>query len=180
MYSKRQKVNIDDTRFIFDTNFSGDPNRDRFGSDTRKVNVVIPTEEQAQQLIDMGVNVRMTKPNPERTYDEPFVPTYFVPVIINLKSNWPPHVYWITTNGKRILCTEDTISQLDFIRVKNVCVQATLFEQKRDPGKFSLYADVMYVEQDVDADPYADRYARYAVPEVGNDAQPNDPNDLPF
>ena len=25
MYTKRQKVNIDDTRFIFTTNFSGDP-----------------------------------------------------------------------------------------------------------------------------------------------------------
>lgn len=33
MYTKRQKVNIDDTRFIFTTNFSGDPSRDRFGSD---------------------------------------------------------------------------------------------------------------------------------------------------
>lgn len=30
MYTKRQKVNIDDTRFIFTTNFSGDPSRDRF------------------------------------------------------------------------------------------------------------------------------------------------------
>ena len=45
MYTKRQKVNIDDTRFIFTTNFSGDPERDRFGSDQRRVNVVIPTEE---------------------------------------------------------------------------------------------------------------------------------------
>ena len=44
MYQKRQKVNIDDTRFIFTTNFSGDPSRDRFGSDQRRVNVVIPTE----------------------------------------------------------------------------------------------------------------------------------------
>ena len=50
MYTKRQKVNIDDTRFIFTTNFSGDPERDRFGSDQRRVNVVIPTEELAQHL----------------------------------------------------------------------------------------------------------------------------------
>lgn len=52
MYTKRQKVNIDDTRFIFQTNFSGDPERDRFGSDQRRVNVVIPTEELAQHLLD--------------------------------------------------------------------------------------------------------------------------------
>ena len=43
MYTKHQKVNIDDTRFIFTTNFSGDSSRDRFGSDKRRVNVVIPT-----------------------------------------------------------------------------------------------------------------------------------------
>ena len=51
----KAKVNIDNTRFIFDTNFSGDPNRDRYGSSRRRVNVVVPTQEQAQQLIDMGV-----------------------------------------------------------------------------------------------------------------------------
>jgi len=56
----KAKVNIDNTRFIFDTNFSGDPARDRYGSPKRRVNVVIPTEEKAQQLIDMGVNVKQT------------------------------------------------------------------------------------------------------------------------
>ena len=93
MYTKRQKVNIDDTRFIFATNFSGDPSRDRFGSSTRRVNVVIPTQEMVDHLISLGVKVRQTKPNPERTYDEPFVPTYFVPVTVNMNSQWPPHVY---------------------------------------------------------------------------------------
>lgn len=54
--------------------------------------------------------------------------------------------------------SEDTIGELDFIRIKNVCVQANLYEQRKNPGKFSLYADVMYVEQDVDGDPYYSRY----------------------
>lgn len=92
MYTKRQKVNIDDTRFIFTTNFSGDPSRDRFGSDKRRVNVVIPTMELVNHLMDLGVKVRQTNPNPERTYDEPFVPTYFVPVTINMDSKWPPRI----------------------------------------------------------------------------------------
>ena len=144
MYQKRQKVNIDDTRFIFTTNFSG--------------------EELAQHLLDIGVKVKQTKPNPERTYDEPFVPTLYVPVNIKMDSKWPPHIYWVTTAGKRLLCNEDTISQLDFIRVKNVCLQANLVEKRNFPGEYSLYADVMYVEQDADADPYAGRYAQYAEP----------------
>lgn len=162
MYTKRQVVNIDDTRFIYATNFSGDPERDRFGGKTRRVNVVVPTEELAHHLMDMGVAVCQTKPNPERVYDEPFVPTYFVRVTINLASKWPPHIYWITTTGRRLLCNEDTIGQLDFIRVKNVCLQAKLVEKKNFPGEYTLYADVMYVEQDADTDPYAARYARYA------------------
>ena len=107
MYTKRQKVNIDDTRFIFTTNFSGDPSRDRFGSDKRRVNVVIPTMDLVNHLMDLGVKVRQTNPNPERTYDEPFVPTYFVPVTINMDSKWPPHIYWVTTSGKRLLCNMD-------------------------------------------------------------------------
>lgn len=80
----KAKVNIDNTRFIFDTNFSGDPNRDRYGSSRRRVNVVIPTEEQARQLIEMGLNVKQTKPNPNYIYDEPFVPTFYVPVTVNM------------------------------------------------------------------------------------------------
>ena len=176
MINKRQKVNIDDTRFIFTTNFSGDPNRDRFGSDKRRVNVVVPNQELVDHLLSLGVKVRQTNPNPERTYDEPFVPTYFVPVTVNMNSQWPPHVYWITTTGKRLLCDIDTIGQLDFIRVKNVCVQANLVEKRNSPGEYSLYADVMYVEQDADPDPYAERYARYNEP--SNDAAPG--VDMPF
>lgn len=176
MYTKRQKVNINDTRFIFATNFSGDPSRDRFGSSTRRVNVVIPTQEMVDHLISLGVKVKQTKPNPERTYDEPFVPTYFVPVTVNMNSQWPPHVYWITTTGKRLLCDIDTIGQLDYIRVKNVCVQANLAEKRNSPGEYSLYADVMYVEQDADPDPYAERYAKYDMPAV----EPTEGPDLPF
>lgn len=176
MYTKRQKVNIDDTRFIYATNFSGDPGRDRFGSDKRRVNVVIPTQEQADYLVSLGVKVKQTKPNPERTYDEPYVPTLYVPVNVNMGSKWPPRVYWITTAGKRLLCDADTVGQLDFIRVKNVCLQANLVEKRNAPGEYSLYADVMYVEQDADADPYAERYA---APEADM-AEPDEPNDTPF
>ena len=81
--------------------------------------------------------------------------------------------------GKRLLCDADTVGQLDFIRVKNVCLQANLVEKRNAPGEYSLYADVMYVEQDADADPYAERYARYAAPEAVM-AEPDEPNDTPF
>lgn len=115
MINKRQKVSIENTRFIFTTNFSGDPSRDRFGSNKRRVNLVL-TEDMAHHLMDMGVTVKQTRPNPEKTYDEPFLPTYFVPVNVNMESKWPPHVYWVTTTGKKLLCDIDMVGQLDYIR----------------------------------------------------------------
>lgn len=35
-------VIVENGKFIFDTNFAGDPKKDRFGSDERKANLVIP------------------------------------------------------------------------------------------------------------------------------------------
>ena len=71
----------------------------------------------------------------------------------------------------------ERIGQLDFIRVKNVCCQANLVEKRNAPGEFTLYADVMYVEQDADPDPYA---ARYAHVNAAPDADMAEPNDMPF
>ena len=48
---------IENSTFIFDTNLSGDPKRDRFNSDQRKANLVIQDEEQAQRLLDDGFMV---------------------------------------------------------------------------------------------------------------------------
>ena len=128
MYTKRQKVNIDDTRFIFTTNFSGDPSRDRFGSDKRRVNVVIPTMDLVNHLMDLGVKVRQTNPNPERTYDEPFVPTYFVPVTINMDSKWPcfatrtRSASW-TLSGSRTSVSRQTLSRSGTHPASTACMR---------------------------------------------------------
>ena len=95
---------------------------------------------------------------------EPFVPTFYVPVTVNMDSKWPPQVFWITTTGRKVACNAENIGQLDYIRVKNVNLQANLYENRNNPGQYTLYADILYVEQDADADPYAERYAQYAEP----------------
>lgn len=126
MINKRQKVSIENTRFIFTTNFSGDPSRDRFGSNKRRVNLVL-TEDMAHHLMDMGVTVKQTRPNPEKTYDESFLPTYFVPVNVNMESKWPPHVYWVTTTGKKLLCDIQENLYADFSnQLKNLARKARL------------------------------------------------------
>ena len=58
--------------------------------------------------------------------------------------------------------------------MKNVNLQANLYENQNNPGQYTLYADILYVEQDADADPYAAKYEQREM------AEPNDPNDLPY
>lgn len=166
-------VQIDNTHPIFRTNFSGNPERDHFGSNIRRINLVIPTKQQADDLIAMGVNVRQTQPNPNKVYDGEFIPTFFVPITINLESKWPPKIYWVTPNGQCNECTPDMVNQLDYIRIRNVNCQATMSEKRNRPGEYTLYARVLYIEQDFDLDPY---YTQYHT----RQPEANNTEDVPF
>lgn len=154
--AKKPLIRIDDTRFIFQTNFSGDPTRDRYGSTARYANIIIPTEEQANELSEMGINVRQTKPRPD---DEDFTPTYFVKAKVNYDSDFPPEIYLISGNNERRLLDEDSVGMLDNIYVVNVCAKLNPYYSARNDS-WSLYVSLMYVEQDVEDDPWAKRYVR--------------------
>ena len=52
---KTNNLYIENTRFIFNTNFSGDPKRDKYGSSERKGNIVIPN---SVEIIGSGFNER--------------------------------------------------------------------------------------------------------------------------
>lgn len=71
-------VIIEGTKFIYKTNFSGDPDRDTYGNTQRKGNLIIPDIEQARRLIDEGFNVKLTKPKPGE--EEGFIPRYYVAI----------------------------------------------------------------------------------------------------
>lgn len=158
MREKREKrlINIENTRFIFMTNFSGDPERDNFGSDARKANLVIPSYEQAMDLIDQGFNVRSTKPRPD---DEDFEPTYFISVNVNYDTDWPPKIYLVTGDEEPLLLDEESVSIIDKCYVLNVNAVLNPYENQKT-GRKSMYVRTMYVEQDIEDDPYASRYAR--------------------
>ena len=102
---------IENSTFIFDTNLSGDPKRDRFNSDQRKANLVIPDEEQAQRLLDDGFNVKITKPREGE--EEGFVPRYYVSVKLNYESSWPPKVYLVRDGDDGVLLDADSICSVD-------------------------------------------------------------------
>ena len=159
MRERREKklISIENTNFIYRTNFSGDPERDTFGSDARIANIIIPDHEQARDLKDAGFNVKTTKPREGEEDD--FVPTYFVPIKVNYDTDWPPKIYLVTGDAEPVLLDEDSIDVLDKCYVLNVNAILNPYENPRT-GRSSLYVRTMYVEQDIEDDPFAHRYIR--------------------
>lgn len=157
MDRKSKIITIENTRFIFATNFSGDPERDTYGDDSRKANIIIPTKEQADDLAEQGFNVKRTSPKPGE--EEGFVPAYFIAVRVNYNSEWPPKIYLVSGNSEPRLLDESTISTLDKIYVTNVNAVLNPYYSERNKT-WSLYVKTMYVEQDVDDDPFVARYRK--------------------
>ena len=170
-------IAIDNTRFIFQTNFSGDPNNDRFGDSRRKANIIIPDPEQAKDLMKAGFKVRETKPRPD---DDPrdFAPEYFVTGVLMYRTRngspvkYPPKVYLVSGDNEPMLLDEDTVSCIDQMRVKNVNVILNPYEYDSINHSMSLYIRTMYVEQDLDDDPYAERYRKHHPVEDAEDDMP--------
>lgn len=157
-------IAIDDTRFIFATNFAGDPKNDRFGDTRRKCNILIPDPAQAKELIKMGCKVRETKPRPDDDPNE-FQPEYFVAAVLKYRTKmgepvkYPPRVYLVSGDREPVSMGEETVGSIDDMRIRNVNVILNPYEYDPENGGLSLYIRTMYVEQDLDDDPYAARYA---------------------
>lgn len=150
-------VIVENGKFIFDTNFAGDPKKDRFGSDERKANLVIPDIDLARELIDDGFNIRLTKPRVGE--EEGFVPRYFVKVKLNYKSTWPPKVYLVTDEDKSVLLDEESVACLDDIWVDRVNAVLNRYE---GPNGKSLYVKSMEVYQKFDDDPISAKYRKHS------------------
>lgn len=161
--NRRPIVTIENTRFIFTTNFSGDPTRDNYGSRERKANIIIPTKEQADYLASEGFNVRMTRPRPG--YEDEFIPEYYITIKLNYGGRRPPRVFMVKDGRNPIALDENTVSEIDYARISNVNVVCNhYFNEGR--GTHSLYIQTMYVEVNTDYDPFADRYRTEAPFEV--------------
>ena len=147
------------TRFIFDTNFSGE-NDQKFHSKTRKGNIVL-TEEQAQEMSAEGFNVKVTKPGQKliaEGREDEFEPTYFVPIICNFESQYPPKVWLNRGEGMSAeLLDAESVGILDKMWIESVDVCCS--EYNGQNGK-SLYVKSMDVTQHTSTDPIAARHSK--------------------
>ena len=148
---------IDNTKFIFKTNFAGDPAEDRFGSNKRRGNIIIPDPEMAADLFNRGFKVKTTKPRPGE--EEDFEPTYYISAMLNYDTTWPPEVYLVSGGANPVLLNEESVGVVDKCYVLRVRVALNPYENPKT-GIKSMYIRTMYVEQDIEDDPFASRYAR--------------------
>lgn len=155
MANEKKLISIENTRFIFKTNFSGDPARDTYGSDARRANIIIRDPQQAEELLEAGFNVKQTKPR--EGDDENFETTYFVAINVNYDSSWPPKIYLVSGDAEPLPLDEESIDILDKIYVINVNAVLNPYHNQKT-GKCSLYVRTMYVEQDIEDDPFAMKY----------------------
>lgn len=159
-------IAIDDTKFMFAPNLSGDPTKSKFGAKTRTCTIVIPDPRQAQDLRDRGIEVCETSPREE---DDPndFVPTYFVRATLSYRDKYGnelkylPDVCLVNQNDEAVPMDEESVGTIDKVRVKNLHVVLNASPKKEKEG-YTLYIRTMYVEQDFDSDPWANRFKRYS------------------
>ena len=110
-YAPRDILQIDDARIIY-RNFSGRGDKYNREGD-RNFAVVIPDEETAEKLTNLGWNVKI-KP-PRKDGDEPFM---FLPVKVKFNDRGP-NVY-LRTGNKQNRLDEESISLLDNIDIVSV------------------------------------------------------------
>ena len=170
----RELIHFADTKFIFRTNFAGDPSKDKYKSDKRKGNLVL-NDIQAHELMDKGFNVKVTKPRSED--DNDFEPVYYITINVkfgDVPDYWPK-IYLISGNNPPVRLLEDNVGRIDDLWVKKVeCACAEYISEK---GK-TLWVRSMYVTQNIDEDPFAEKYFGSNNGIHISDPAPDD--DLPF
>lgn len=157
----RNRYFLEDTNFIYQTNLAGEYRKeDRYPSNARTCNIIIPDPELAQEMIDDGFNVRQTQPR--EGYEQDFMPEYFVKATLKFKSEGgagDPSVCYVDEDNCSVALDEETVGEIDHMRIRRNSVCATLSPYTKGAHP-TLYIRQLYVQQDVDDDPWAKRFPR--------------------
>ena len=161
-------ITIEGAKLIF-RNFSGKVTE--FNKNGNMSFSVLLDDDLAAQLENDGWNVKYRKPredDPDQ-YRQPFLP-------VKIKFGmYPPTVVIITSRGKKRL-DENTIGQLDWVRIQNADVQIRPFTYPAMQGRpegISAYLKTLYVT--IIEDPLDTKYAD--IPDI--DVMPGQ-MELPF
>lgn len=159
----RSRYIIEHTNFIFKPNLAGEYRKeDRYPSNARTCNIIIPDLDLAQEMIDDGFNVRQTRP--AEGYEEDFIPEYFVKATLKFQSEGSrsnPVVCMVDADGYSAPLDENTVGNLDEIRIRRGGVDVVLSPYTKGGGAHpTLYIQSLYAAVDFEDDPWAKKYPR--------------------
>lgn len=104
-------ITIEGARILF-RNLSGEAGR--YNPKGNRNFCVLLGEDNAQDMISDGWNVKYLKAREEGDPDQPYIQ-----VSVNYNSNTPPRIVMITSGGKTLL-NEETVGILDWAEILNV------------------------------------------------------------
>lgn len=154
-FAPRNILQIDDAHIIY-RNFEG--RGDKFNREgDRNFAVIIPDEDLANELVDMGWNVKIKPPREDG--EDPFM---FLPVKVKFNGRGP-NVYLVTGDRQNRL-DEETIGCLDNVDILRVDLDVRPYDWDVN-GKTgrTAYLQAIRVVQDVDR--FAERFAAEEYPE---------------
>lgn len=145
----RELIEIENAKIIF-RNFAGE--KDAFNAEGKRNFHVILDEDQAADLREIGVNVKIRQPR-----EEGDLPTYHAKVNVSMESKFPPKVWLISgTEGDyaKTLLDSESIDCLDAAEFETIDLTLEQYEYK--PGQISLYLKAGYfvIRQDSFASKY--------------------------
>ena len=152
------KVQIGNVVQYYNSNFAGNPDIDKWHSNLRRANIVIPDNNMALDMKNIGCNVKWTelpKDTSRMSQDqiEQFVPRPFVSIMLKYgkdPNKWPK-VFLAREGMPALLLDPDNVGDVDTIKVDYINVLCNTYE--KDPGHITLYVDTMLVVPKTRTDP---------------------------
>ena len=136
-------ITIEGAKIIW-RNFSGEAGKFNRAGD-RHFTVVIDDEEKAQDLINIGWNVRIKAPREEG--DKPF---FTLQVAVKF-GDYPPRCVLVNNRGRQTILDEESIGCLDYGRLENadIVIRPYCFEVNGNEGiKAYLKTGYFTLEED--------------------------------